>query len=202
MRPVLQRGRLTTDVLAGRGGPFSLGAIVDIGDPTPRPSAPEVEDRVFDPARTQQLAIVGAPEFWNLLENLAFGTLREVFGASLEPDGRTASMPLNTGDASLGVIRPGARPILDESFGKLRIRLSDPDLGPITVPVTDIRLYDPDSGEVDDQCVALVRDRLRRRELLLSVGLSRPWTREAGKPARHWLQVNNIHLDDNPLWPS
>ena len=52
-------------------------------------------------------------------------------------DGWTASMPAGTGRASLGVYRPRSRVTLDRSYGKLRIVVSDPDLGALSLPLTD-----------------------------------------------------------------
>jgi hypothetical protein len=37
-------------------------------------------------------------------------------------------------------------------------------------------------------------------EAILSVGLTRPWQKWGDTAERHWLQVNNIHLKDDPLW--
>jgi len=53
---------------------------------------------------------------------------------------------------------------------------------------------------IDDRRVEVLEDRLRRRDVLLCVGVGRPWAPEDEEP-RHWLQVNNVHLDDNPVWP-
>ena len=36
--------------------------------------------------------------------------------------------------------------------------------------------------------------------VILSVGLTRPWQKAGEEVERHWLQVNNIHLQDNPVW--
>jgi hypothetical protein len=36
--------------------------------------------------------------------------------------------------------------------------------------------------------------------VILSVGLTRPWRKQEDTAERHWLQVNNVHLQDNPLW--
>ena len=35
---------------------------------------------------------------------------------------------------------------------------------------------------------------------LLSVGLTRPFSSREGDAPVHWLQVNNIHLEDDPAW--
>jgi hypothetical protein len=37
-------------------------------------------------------------------------------------------------------------------------------------------------------------------ESILSLGLTRPWRKQGDTTERHWLQVNNIHLKDDPLW--
>jgi hypothetical protein len=33
----------------------------------------------------------------------------------------------------------------------------------------------------------------------LAVGLTRPWRKNGDTAQRHWLQVNNIHLEEDPL---
>lgn len=71
----------------------------------------------------------------------------------------------------------------------------------MSLPLTDLRFYDLTSDLVDERRLELLEDRLRRRAVLLSIGVGRPWAREGSQP-RHWLQVNNVHLDDNPLWPN
>jgi hypothetical protein len=83
----------------------------------------------------------------------------------------------------------------------VRIVVTDEDLGPLSLPLTDLRVYDLESNAVDERHLELLRNRVRRRrDVLLSVGVGRPWARKGGE-LRHWLQVNNVHLDDNPLWP-
>ncbi len=79
--------------------------------------------------------------------------------------------------------------------------LRDPELGQLVLPVTDLRLYDIEAGAVDDRRVELLAERLRRRDVLLAVGLTRCWARDGDVP-RHWLQVNNVHLDDDLFWPA
>ena len=36
--------------------------------------------------------------------------------------------------------------------------------------------------------------------LVLSVGLGRPYKKLGETVWRHWLQANNLHLADDPLW--
>lgn len=49
VRPVL-RGRLTTDLLASKGGPFDMAALVDLGTVECCGHAPEIEDHYFNPS--------------------------------------------------------------------------------------------------------------------------------------------------------
>lgn len=200
VRPVLPHGRLPRDLVADYGGPFSVGAVVELDHAMPRPTSPEVEDHVFDPDRARRVRSADKDKLWRFLGELASGSLIEIFGDTLDRDGLTASMPLETGRASLGVYRPAQRPTLDRSFGRLRVVVNDRELGTMSLALTDLRLYDLESDSVDERRVALLEDRLRRREVLLSVGVGRPWARDGDVP-KHWLQVNNVHLDDNPLWP-
>jgi hypothetical protein len=36
--------------------------------------------------------------------------------------------------------------------------------------------------------------------VILSVGVGYPWQKAGDSEERHWLQVNGIHLADNPVW--
>ena len=47
-RPVL-RGRLATDLLVSKGGPFDMAALVELGTVECCGQAPEIEDCYFDP---------------------------------------------------------------------------------------------------------------------------------------------------------
>jgi hypothetical protein len=201
IRPVLKRGRLGKELASEYGGPFCVGAVIELGPTTPRPDRPEVEDHVFDPSVARRVRMADAPRLWRFLEERATDSLQVIFGDSLVRDGRTASMAAGTGYASLGVYRPAGAVRLDGSFGRLRLSIGDAGLGSLSVPITDLRLYDVGTNIVNDRRVELLEDRLRRRQVLLSMGIGRPWARDEREP-RHWLQVNNVHLDDNVLWPN
>jgi hypothetical protein len=67
--------------------------------------------------------------------------------------------------------------------------------------VNDLRLYQRDGRTPRRDLFASVEERLKSGvEAILSVGLTRPWQKRSDTAARHWLQVNNIHLEDDPLW--
>jgi hypothetical protein len=201
IRPVLEHGRLRKELTSDFGGLFCMGAVVELGQTRPRPAAPEVEDHVFAPETTRFTRMADPEKLWGFFEERSALSLQSIFGETLKPDGATASMPIGTGIASLGVLRPQGRPRIERWKDKVRIVVTDEDLGRLSLPLTDLRVYDLESNTVDERRLELLKDRARRRRgVLLSVGVGRPWAREGGE-SRHWLQVNNVHLDDNPLWP-
>ncbi len=67
--------------------------------------------------------------------------------------------------------------------------------------VTDIRLYADDHVTRDARAVAATDRRLRRgTPIIISVGLTRAFATGPTFPPVHWMQVNNLHLEDDPLW--
>jgi hypothetical protein len=199
-RPVPRYGRLEASDLRSRGGVFGLASSVDLGAVVPRPSPPESEDVLFSLRAAGASDPLSGEEFWALLERSSEASLGEIFGPGLVRDGHTASMEEAGGPRSLGHLRPRGQIKLELSFGKAKLHLADPDLGALRLPVTDLRLFDPDTGELQEQLVGELAGRIERCETVLAVGLSRPWAPDDGELPRHWLQVNNVHLDGNPLW--
>jgi hypothetical protein len=71
----------------------------------------------------------------------------------------------------------------------------------VDLSVTDLRLYEKDHKTPRRKLVADVQERIEAGvESILSLGLTRPWRKQGDTTERHWLQVNNIHLKDDPLW--
>ena len=141
-----------------------------------------------------------AHEFWTLLHSVSGDTIRQLFGDSLARVGATFAAELGTGTNSLGCLRPQYPPEVLTSEGRIRVRIRE-GLETVSLPVTDLRLYD---GGQQTPRLNLAHDiavRIRAGvPVILSMGVSRPWTRPGDTVARHWLQVNNIHLADNPGW--
>jgi hypothetical protein len=72
----------------------------------------------------------------------------------------------------------------------------------LDLSVADMRCYGQDHVTPD---LAMLADLQRRLAagvpVLLRVGLTRPYSSNPDiDPPLHWLQVNNIHLADEPLW--
>src|SRR5215207_774241 len=173
IRPVLRRGRLTIDLLSTGGGPFDVGSVVDLGQATYAGYAPELEDHNFDPAHARWLFDDDPDDYWDALDGVAQESLEEIFGPELE---------------------------LWDDRGTVRLVL-DYLMPSVDLSVNDLRLYERDGRTPRRDLVTSVEGRLKSGvEAILSVGLTRPWQKWGDTAERHWLQVNNIHLEDNPLW--
>lgn len=202
IRPVLLNERLPRSLLVSEGGPFRLGAVVDLGDPQPKPVAPEVEDVVFNPLPTQVVGHLDDDEFRGLLEEGAQDSLRSVFGPAIVAKSSTAAaVPQHTGTASLGVLRINeAKLTVQSSFGKpdIRVHFTDRDFGGLAIKVTDLRLWEADQVTPATEEIERIQNALD--DCFLAVGLSRAFSVSSYEGVWHWLQINNVFPSGNPLW--
>lgn len=201
VRPVLRRGRLTTDLLRPNGGPFDVRSVVDLGPATYAGSAPELEDHRFDPASTRWLFDTDPDDYWDALDVVARENLEEIFGPELELWDESGTVDVGEGRASLGCLKPEKQPWLYvDHRGTVRLVL-DYLIPSVDLSVNDLRLYERDGRTPRRDLVQSVQRRLEVGvEVILSVGLTRPWQKRGDTAERHWLQINNIHLEDDPLW--
>lgn len=204
VRPVLGADEaLGVHLLAGGGGPFRLGAEVDLGPVTPRGVPPAVENVLFDAKRASRVSDLAPHEFWALLESVAKRSLRGIFGEELHPEGRTAALDAGRGLASLGCLRPSRLlRVYVDPYGNCRVALADGDCSYSRVALADLRAHEPREWTPRDRVVSDLADRALRGEgVLLSVGVPvAAWQKPGDDVERHWLQVNNIHLEHDPLW--
>ncbi|MFI5116158.1 MAG: hypothetical protein ACHP8B_05600 [Terriglobales bacterium] len=83
--------------------------------------------------------------------------------------------------------------------GGLRLAITDPVLGKLDLGITDLRFFEDAFITINEQVVESTQDRIDGGvRLLPSVGLTRA-TVPPDNPV-HWLQVNNLHLEDDPTW--
>jgi hypothetical protein len=189
-------------------GLFRLGQVVELGAYRVGGRPPEVEDCHFSLGKARAVEQLTPKEFWSILKASARESLVEVFGDGLRPHRTTLALPVGAGKASLGDLAvEGLRLRLEmrENQPRLRARFRVPDfLEELSVAVTDLRFYKAygDSGvyRLDIGKVNWVNHALRKSRVILSVGLSRPKAL-GGREPLHWLQVNGIHLESDPLWP-
>lgn len=211
VRPVTKWGQIDGRLLAGRSldgreGPFNMAHVVDLGHTTPDPQKPHVEDHAFVPWKARFIERLRAEDFWALLYRMSRPSLKMIFGDELRLTDRQAC-GLGTGDASLGILRPVNRPRIylrreKNSFqASVRMCIDDGQLH-VDVGVTDLRLFCSDHISVNETMVERVERRLQGTgPVLLGMGLGRAFAPPSEKgSARHWLQVNNIHFEENPIW--
>ena len=204
VRPI-GNGQLTRALLRQHGGPFDIAEIVDLGTVKHVGAPPEIEDHEFDYHLASGFAIASPDEFWDVLQQAAKQQLNDIFGPELQKYGRTCATPSGQGTASLGCLIPLETPELftielpDESQ-KLRMHFTD-GVFDVRASVTDIRLYEADQKTLRIPVVDDLQRRISRgAAVILSVGLTRPWHKPEEDETYHWLQVNGIHLADNPVW--
>ena len=78
------------------------------------------------------------------------------------------------------------------------MEIADATLGSLDLSVTDLRLYGSDHVTPDALAVQRTSRRLASGEsAILALGLTRPYPPEG---PIHWLQVNNVHFEADPLW--
>jgi hypothetical protein len=206
VRPLLQ-SQMRKNMLAGHGGPFDMGCVIDLGWTKYIGTRPETEDYLFHRSEARSTGDMPADEFWALLKQLAKPKLGEIFGTDLVPRGpHSYAVDVGHGIASLGCYVTPSRPQLflqqrdPLSRGRIRIQFRSGDYE-FELGVTDIRLYRDDHVTPDPDVVQRVADRLQGGpEVILSVGLTRAFRGAADEPALHWLQINNIHFKDDPCW--
>lgn len=200
IRPVVG-GRVTRDLLACYGGPFDVATLVDLGPVEPVGHAPEVEDHSFIRSNVRKVNDVAPNNFWNFLKSVAQKQLKDIFGPELQQNGRTCALPLGTGLASLGCLKPVGRcHMYRDGFDSLRLQFTDGDLH-VSPAVTDIRLYEDDQITPKIPVIVDIQRRISEGvDIILSVGITRAWQKPNDTQERHWLQVNGIHLADDPVW--
>jgi hypothetical protein len=207
VRPVPQKGNLSTKLLARNGGPFDMAMMVQFENVRSIALRPEVEDHLFNPTSARVLEAVEPGRFWELLKKLAKPKLSELFGPDLVRRGTSAcAVDVGKGQASLGCLIPESPPLLfpKHEYGKdkIRMRITDGQFH-LDLSVTDIRLYKDDHATPNKEMVwHIARQLLSGKDAIISVGLTRPFapSSESDVEAVHWLQVNNIHLRDDPAW--
>ena len=206
VRPMLADEPLPFYLLARYGGPFEMAWIVELGAPRPAPDPPHVEDHVFVPARAKAERPAAAHEFWALLEELAAAASAGDFRRRSERGGRGRyGTEVGKGSASLGLLRPAAPPQLYLTQGRdgkpqVRMRFCDGQIE-ADAGVTDLRLFGDDHATPDAARIrAVARWIADSRDVILGLGLTRKFRSSDDAAYRHWLQVNNIHLRDDPTW--
>jgi hypothetical protein len=195
--------QLTRKLLHEAGGPFEVGAVVELGETEPLPNPPEIEDQRFDPRSARQIGRLKPEKYLGLLDEIAQRSIRYTFGPDLEHQGKFKfATDAGHGECSLVCLRMEEPLSLRISrWGTLQLRFNVAHERAYA-PITDLRFYEPDQKTIRTALVNRVAARLRKRPTTwVMFGLSRPWAPPEEEVERHWLQVNGICLEDDPFGP-
>lgn len=205
VRPLPRFGRLDADALNTRGGMLALGAVLELGPARPIGKPPEVEDHEIDAHHCRAIATEPAGRFWDRIAAASRTSLSEIFGAELRARGtRSCATDQGCGSASLGYLRPATAPRVsiaqrsNQGVG-VRIQVGDGSFE-LNLSLADVRVHTGDKLMVNPAAVEQVRRMLDQSPSLLAVGLSRAHSVSPDSPPLHWLQVNNIFFESDPLW--
>jgi hypothetical protein len=199
VRPIARGVGLSPNLLATHGGPFAIGAVVELGATMYKGQPPETEDLLFDTRQARRLETLPQDQFWQLLRQVAQPRLADLFGPDLTARGRrSCGVDVGKGRASLGCLRLEKPPELyvEPRYGRnqVRLRVRDGQFD-LDLSVADIRLYQVDHLTPNPEAVAdVVKQLAASPTTILSVGLSRAFAASGNGPPLHWLQVNNLHF--------
>ena len=204
VRPVLSSRLLTRAFLADRHGYFAIGHQLDLGPVKATSQPPHTEDVCFEPGKVRRLGLPTPVEFWQRLEQTAQPSLKAIFGPDLQFRGRGAALDERIGQVSLGNLRPQTAPRLSIDAATrgeiLRLSLRDADFD-LNLSVTDLRFYQPDHKTPRKELVEQASQWLKEGQpIILSVGLGRAFQKPSDIAPRHWLHVNNLHFEQQPIW--
>jgi hypothetical protein len=206
IRPVLPYKNLETTFLKREGGIFAMGEVLRLGRARAAGIPPEIEDYYFDPAKAKCLRTADDKSFWDTLMKSANEKVHDLFGPDLKPvPGGQFAVEQGKGSASLGCLRPASTPrmYLKRREGKPdQIRISFEDgTHAIDASLTDLRFYGSDYVTADPKLVDRANEKFNSgAKVILSVGLTRAFASSEDQQPLHWLQVNNVHFADKPLW--
>jgi hypothetical protein len=191
---------LRTDMLARYGGPFEIGNCIILKSVKPRQPQikPHIEDYIFDSRFIVNNGKIPDEQFWQLLFSVSRRSLKRIFGAELYCKGESCVTPIGKREASLGCIIPKRVSELRicPDRPQVRVRVYDGEFD-VDLGVTDVRFYRGHDFAPVPETVRRVFERLHSSHpVILSVGLTREYR------GFHWLQVNNIHFEDDSVWRS
>jgi hypothetical protein len=206
IRPVL-RGRMGVCNLARNGGLFDIARIIDFTSARPFGEPPESEDHLFYPMSSKVVGDMDPSLFWKRLEQCAHPRLSAIFGKDLiKKSSNSCGVDIGKGKKSLGCLSLTTCPELFivsrvNRPHAIRMRLSDGEFD-LDLSVTDIRLYKDDHVTPNMDVIRTVGQRMNEEfpNMILSVGLTRPFSSVPDEPPFHWLQLNNIHFKKDPCW--
>ncbi len=192
---------ITRQLMREHGGPFRVGAMVELGAVRAVPARPESEDHRFRTTDARHVRDLDGDEFVALLDSVSCTDLDAGFGPGLDRVGWKYAVEVGGGLRSLAVVKARRRPVfeVDDTYGRLQLRYNDAE-PPAYLPVTDIRFYEADHRTIRRGIVDDVARRVRSGiDVFLMLGLARAYQAPSDDRKRHWLQLNGLVLADQPV---
>ncbi len=189
---------MTRTLLRQNGGPFGVGALVELGPVQAEPNPPETEDHRFATANARRVEDLSDDEYLAVLQEVSVATVENAFGPDLEcVSYRKYAIEPGRGTQSLAVVRLQGRPHLRcNDWRKLLLELDDPDT-PCSLSMTDVRFYKSDQTTINGDVVEDVNDRLSAGvDAFLMLGLARAFVAAGFDRRLHFLQGNGLCLVD------
>lgn len=198
VRPMLNDLDSILETYSGNESVFSLGAIVNLTGISSTKAAHQGEDHVVTYLKAKKVAQLHPIDVWRTLGDMASPTLTSIFGESVQMQSQRFVIEKFRARRGLGCLRILHTATLYKGYRQARLRwVSDGRV--IDCPVTDARLYDL-SGAARERLIDALNDRIQQGEsLIVTVGLSRGFRRPGGRREYHWIQINNIFLELDPL---
>lgn len=189
----------TKEMMVEEGGPFRVGALINIEAPQWNPHPPHVEDHIVDSHALRPCGRMDSRTFWHVLDYNAKDNLKSIFGPELRPSGPNFNwrvIDANTGLASLGLLRLRRNAILAVD-NVIKLWLNEPGAR-ACMRVNDHRLYYSTGGVRYDLATAIAERLDEGESCIMSVGLSRAFA-PSGNRMIHMAQVNNFYFEADPL---
>lgn len=198
VRPMLNDFDSIMESSAKDSAVFSLGAIVSLTGTSASKAAHHGDEHVVTYVKAKKVAQLHPIEVWRTLGDIAKPTLKSIFGEEVKLLSHRYVVERFRARTGLGCLRVMHTATLYKGYRYARLRwVCDGRI--VDCPVTDARLYDR-TGAVRESLIAHLNDRIKQGEaLIVTVGLSRGFRRPGGRRELHWIQINNLYLETDPL---
>jgi hypothetical protein len=194
VRPKLAGVSVPEVVARHYGGTVRLGSVLRFVNPWIVPAVPEIEDVIVPLDELVEQSRMAPGEFSSLVAAGSGRVVDQIEGLTRGASSMTVPEGSGRGSLAIAPCRPAFRLSVNRR-GRVRAQLD----AALNVSATDLRLYDgavPNGAAVSE----LARRSRDTRRVVLGVGLTRPFSPDGESPPVHWLQLNTVHLLDDPYW--
>jgi hypothetical protein len=189
---------MSIDDLAVAGGPFQLGAVLELANPIEYSSAwyPAEEYR-YESLVARKAA--DGNRLWAACSAIAGESLEEIVGHPLTVTNGWLSLANRHWERTLGVLAGCPPPVVTARGLRPICHFREPRLGDVRLVVTDVRFYRHEDGEIVDHAVIEEVNRRLQSGVEFQIAIEIPPSFPLEHPMAG-LQVGGLHLRDDPCW--